>query len=72
MGKFSITSVAIMVLAGGLIQGCYSEHKIESTHEIKPIHITIDINVKVDRALNDFFGDLDEDASEIKKEQKIK
>ncbi|MEE4240215.1 MAG: hypothetical protein V2I36_02020 [Desulfopila sp.] len=28
--------------------------------EIKPIHITIDINVKVDRALDDFFGDLDE------------
>ena len=27
--------------------------------EIKPIHITIDINVKVDRALDDFFGDLD-------------
>lgn len=28
--------------------------------EIKPIHITIDVNVKVDRALDDFFGDLDE------------
>lgn len=27
--------------------------------EIKPIHITIDVNVKVDRALDDFFGDLD-------------
>jgi len=27
--------------------------------EIKPIHITIDINVKVDKALDDFFGDLD-------------
>lgn len=28
--------------------------------EIKPIHITIDVNVKVDRALDDFFGALDE------------
>lgn len=28
--------------------------------EIKPIHITIDVNVKVDRALDDFFSDLDE------------
>lgn len=28
--------------------------------EIKPIHITIDVNVKVDRALDDFFGDIDE------------
>ena len=27
--------------------------------EVKPIHITVDVNVKVDRALNDFLGDLD-------------
>ncbi len=27
--------------------------------EVKPIHITVDVNVKVDQALNDFFGDLD-------------
>jgi hypothetical protein len=27
--------------------------------EIKPIHITIDINIKVDRALDNFFGDID-------------
>ncbi len=32
--------------------------------EIKPIHITIDINVKVDKALDDFFGDLDEAQAE--------
>ncbi len=32
--------------------------------EIKPIHITIDINVKVDKALDDFFGDLDDAQSE--------
>ena len=28
--------------------------------EVKPIHITIDVNVKVDKELDDFFGDLDE------------
>jgi hypothetical protein len=27
--------------------------------EVKPIHITIDVNVKVDRALDDYFGDID-------------
>ena len=27
--------------------------------EVKPIHITVDVNVKVDKALDDFFGDLD-------------
>jgi hypothetical protein len=45
--------------------GC-TQHTIESKSdvtlqpvEIKPIHITIDVNIKVDRALDDFFGDLD-------------
>jgi len=33
--------------------------------EVKPIHITIDVNVKVDRALDDFFGDLDKKSSTI-------
>ena len=31
--------------------------------EVKPIHITVDVNVKVDKALNDFFGDLDRKAA---------
>jgi len=44
-------------------------HKIESNNqvelapvEIKPIHITLDINIKVqvDKELDDFFGDLDQ------------
>ena len=34
--------------------------------EIKPIHITIDVNIRVDRALDDFFSDIDESAQEIK------
>ena len=39
--------------------GC-TQHKVEvAPVEIKPIHITIDVNVKVDRALDDFFGDID-------------
>jgi hypothetical protein len=31
--------------------------------EVKPIHITVDVNVKVDKALNDFFGDIDRKAA---------
>lgn len=31
--------------------------------EVKPIHITVDVNVKVDAALKDFFGDLDRQAA---------
>ncbi|TVR52865.1 MAG: hypothetical protein EA425_04245 [Puniceicoccaceae bacterium] len=27
--------------------------------EVKPIHITVDVNVRMQNALEDFFGDLD-------------
>ena len=33
--------------------------------EVKPIHITVDVNVRVERALDDFFGDLDEKSTTI-------
>ena len=41
------------------LAGC-TQHKVEvAPVEVKPIHITIDVNVKVDRALDDFFEDID-------------
>ena len=47
----------------GVLAGCKTEHKVEttSTVAIQPIHITMDINlnVRVDKALDDFFSDLD-------------
>ena len=50
-----LSTVAILIFSG-----C-TKHQVEvKPVEIKPIHITIDINVKVDRALDDFFGDLDD------------
>lgn len=43
-----------------LVVSC-TRHEVDvKPVEIKPIHITIDVNVKVDRALDDFFSDLDE------------
>jgi hypothetical protein len=33
--------------------------------DVKPIHITVDVNVKVDKALDDFFGDLDKKSATI-------
>ncbi|HVS52808.1 MAG TPA: hypothetical protein VHD62_10670 [Opitutaceae bacterium] len=33
--------------------------------EVKPIHVTVDVNVKVDKALDDFFGDLDQKSSTL-------
>jgi len=52
--------------------GC-TRHEVETRSqvelapvEVKPIHITIDVNIRVDRALDDFFSDIDESAKEIK------
>ena len=51
--------LALMAVFG--VVGCVSV-KTEPI-EVKPIHITVDVNVKIDRALNDFFGDLDRKAT---------
>lgn len=55
-----------------LLAASCTRHEIESRHEIavepveiKPIHITIDINIKVDKALDDFFGDIDAAADKM-------
>ena len=52
--------------------GC-TKHTVETRSqvevapvEVKPIHITIDVNIGVDRALDDFFSDIDKSAKEIK------
>ncbi len=55
-------TIAFSLLWVGLVlgQSACTRHEVEiKPVEIKPIHITIDVNVKVDRALDDFFGDLD-------------
>jgi Skp family chaperone for outer membrane proteins len=55
---------ALAVLAAS---GC-TQHKVEvAPVEVKPIHITIDVNVKVDRALDNFFGDIDAAEKKIEK-----
>ena len=63
MKRFGLSFVVLLLLVVGV--GC-TRHTIESHSdvnlqpvEIKPIHITIDVNIRVDRALDDFFGDLD-------------
>ncbi len=70
MNKSVLISLTALFLFGAA--SC-TKHQIESRHEVqlapvevKPIHITIDINIKVDRALDDFFGDLDESADKLK------
>lgn len=52
------------------LTGCSTSHEVEvKPVEIKPIHITIDVNVKVDRALDDFFGDIDAAQEKIEQNQ---
>jgi hypothetical protein len=46
-----------VVLAVGLGPGCI-RIKTEPV-EVKPIHIVIDVNVRVAKELDNFFGDLD-------------
>ncbi len=59
----------LLILAALLVLttvGC-TQHKVEvAPVEVKPIHITIDVNVKVDRALDDYFGDLDAAEDQLK------
>jgi len=63
--RWLLAAASLWILTGGLIS-CATRHEVEvKPVEIKPIHITIDVNVKVDRALDDFFGDIDETAEEI-------
>jgi len=64
---------AFWILAAGVIlfgQACQNQYKVETVHkiEVAPMHITIDVNVKVDKALDDFFGDLDKTQEKIQKQ----
>ena len=61
-----------IILTGLLLffNACSTKHAIEiapveTRHVVEPIHITIDINVKIDKELDDFFGDLDEVEAEL-------
>jgi len=62
MKKIHIGAV-FTAFAAAALTGCSTQHEIKTESEIKPIHITIDVNVKVDKALDDYFGDLDKAAS---------
>lgn len=49
------TSLAAAALAA--FAGACTHHTVETSSEVKPIHIVIDINVKIDKELNSFFGE---------------
>jgi hypothetical protein len=44
-----------------ILSACSTRHEIQMAPvEVKPIHITIDVNVRVQKDLEDFFGDIDQ------------
>ena len=62
----------LAVVLFALFQSC-TQHKVEvAPVEVKPIHITIDVNVKVDRALDDFFEDIDAEEEKVGDKTPIK
>nr|WP_321399165.1 hypothetical protein [uncultured Desulfobacter sp.] len=63
-------AVAVVSIVFLTLAGCSTRHEVEvKPLEIKPIHITIDVNVKVDKALDDFFGDIDAAQEKIEQNQ---
>ncbi len=47
-----------LVFVSLLFVGC-TRHEVEMKPvEIKPIHITVDVNVRVEKAVDDFYGDI--------------
>jgi len=67
-GEMRILWIFILFFLGGLyLAGCSTSHEVQMAPvEVKPIHITIDVNVKVDRALDSFFDDIDKAEEQIK------
>ncbi len=62
--------IRLIVLLGilALSYSCQTRHEVTvAPVEVKPIHITIDVNVKIDRALDDFFGDIDAAENKLEK-----
>lgn len=59
-------SVLSIVAAVFMIVGCHTSHEVQvAPLEVKPIHITIDVNVKVDKALDNYFDDIDKAEEKI-------
>ncbi|MBF0467355.1 MAG: hypothetical protein HQK61_00475 [Desulfamplus sp.] len=61
--KRGVLSIVAVVL---IMTGCNTSHEVQlAPVEVKPIHITIDVNVKVDRALDSYFDDIDKAEKKI-------
>ncbi len=65
--KVKILSLCLMLLFLIPWSGCI---KLKHEMTINPIHVTVEIKVKIDRELDDFFGDIDKAAAEDAQKEK--
>lgn len=62
--KNTLFPATIFLLA--ITAACQTRHAVEvAPVKVEPIHITIDVNVRIDEALDSFFDDLDEAEQQI-------
>jgi len=67
-----VKKLLLLALLHLLFYGCNTSHEVKMAPvEVKPIHITIDVNVKIEKELDDFFGDLDEEEELMNKKSNI-
>lgn len=61
------TIIIVLSLVMFVFSGCQTSHEVDvKPVEIKPIHITIDVNIRVEKALDDFFDDIEAAEDKIK------
>ena len=58
----------VVIALTGIMVGGVSCIRMKHEMTIQPVHVTVEIRVKIDKALDEFFGDLDEKQYEEKEE----
>ena len=58
----------VLILFSFFVYGGCTRHEVE----MKPIHITVDVNVRVQKAVDDFYGDIygNDQGNEAEKKEK--
>ena len=65
--KLIFTALFLVVF---VFAGCQTKHEVAvKPVEIKPIHITIDVNIRVEKALDDFFDDIEAEEDQIQEQE---
>jgi hypothetical protein len=62
---FRVGSSLPVICLATVLCGCWSSHKVETSHRVEPIEINININVKIQNELAEKFKAQDEAAAKI-------